>query len=83
MKNDFQQSYLSLIHLNSGERIPCWLCYGTREQNNKKVIRGSEFLASSAARSFNATRENASLVSFQHQFIYNRRLIAYLGNMPP
>ncbi|KJF42777.1 hypothetical protein [Draconibacterium sediminis] len=39
--------------LNSGERIPRWLCLGVSEQNNKKVLNGIGFLVSSAARSFN------------------------------
>ena len=39
--------------LNSGERIPRRLCHGVSEQNTKKVLDGTGFLASSAARSFN------------------------------
>lgn len=40
-------------NLNSGERISRRLCCGDSEQNTKEVLDGIEFLAGSAARSFN------------------------------
>jgi myo-inositol-1(or 4)-monophosphatase len=72
--------------LNSGERIPRQLCCGVSEQNTKKVLDGTGFLVSFAARSFNTNKKISTFKRMKKTLIKSiysagQILMSYFGKL--